>query len=142
MNGPNTDYRLVQSNTITYDSSINTGGVYSCQTVNLSITNQFTAPVESVVGLYSNAGTQLLHTNTDRSSITTYQFDRNQSSVRNAGNNEDVNYNIAIRVHLGKHYNILVLYMIMYTASYILYTYTHTYVYHIRSCVTMYMFKH
>ena len=62
-------------------------------------TDQFTAPVGSVVGLYSNVGTQVLHTNTD-SSITTYKFSGNQSSVRTTGNN-DVNYNIAIRVHLG-----------------------------------------
>ena len=72
-----------------------------CQIFNLSDTDQFTAPAGSVVGLYSNVGTQLLHTNTDNS-ITTYnQFSGNQSSVRTTGNN-DVNYNIAIRVHLGK----------------------------------------
>ena len=98
--GSSTDYELVQSNSITYDQSIQTSGVYSCQRVNLSTTDQFTAPAGSVVGLYSNVGTQLLHTNTD-SSITTYQFSGNQSSVT-AGNDDDVNYNIAIRVHLGK----------------------------------------
>ena len=97
------DYALVQSNSITYDASIRTSGASNdqCQRVNLSVTNQFTAPVGSVVGLYSNVGTQLLHTNTD-SSITTYQFSGSQSNITNAGNNEDVNYNIAIRVHLGK----------------------------------------
>ena len=94
INGPNTDYRLVQSNTITYDSSINTGGVDSCQRVNLSTTDQFTAPAGSVVGLYSNVGPQLLHTNTD-SSTTTYQFSGNQSSVTMAGSNDDVNYILA-----------------------------------------------
>ena len=99
--GHNTDYELVQSNIITYDQSIQTSGVDSCQRVNLSTTDQFTAPAESVVGLYSNVGPQLLLTNTD-SSIITYQFSGNQSSVI-AGNNEDVNYNIAIRVHHGKH---------------------------------------
>ena len=96
----NTDYELVQSNSVTYDSSIQTSGVDSCQRVNLSTTDQFTAPAGSVVGLYSNFQTLLLHTNTD-SLITTYQFSGNQSSVRSAGN--DVNYNIAIRVHLGKY---------------------------------------
>ena len=96
--GGNTNYELVQSNSIIYDSSIQTSGVDSCQRVNLSITNQFTAPARSVVGLYSNTGVQLLHTNTD-SSITTYQFSGNQSSVHTTN---DVNYNIAIRVHLGK----------------------------------------
>ena len=90
------DYVLVQSNSITYDASIQTSGINSCQRVNLSVTDQFTAPAGSVVGLYSNVHTQLLHTNND-SSITTYRFNGNQSSVSNA-----VNYNIAIRVHLGK----------------------------------------
>ena len=99
--GPNTDYELVQSNSVTYDSSIQTSGSDSCQRVNLSTTDQFTAPAGSVVGLYSNVFTQLLRTNTN-SSITTYQFNENQSNVT-AGNNDDVNYNIAMRVHLGKH---------------------------------------
>ena len=96
----NRDYALVQSNNITYDASIRTNATSNdqCQRVNLSVTDQFTAPAGSVVGLYSNVGTQLLHTNTD-SSITTYQFNGNQSSVK-AGN--ILNYNIAIRVHLGK----------------------------------------
>ena len=100
--GSNTDYALIQSNSITYDPSIQTSGVDSCQRVNLSTTDQFIAPAGSVVGLYSNVETQLLHTNTD-SLITTYQFRGNQSSVNKAGNNDDVNYNIGIKVHLGKH---------------------------------------
>ena len=99
--GNNTNYELVQSNSVTYDSSILTSGVNSCQRVNLSTTDQFTAPAGSVVGLHSNVGVQLLHTNND-SSITTYRFSQNQSSVNNAGNDNDVNYNIAIRIHLGK----------------------------------------
>ena len=103
--GSNTDYTLVQSNTVTYNQSVrdpNTFSSFSCQIFNLSDADQFTAPAGSVVGLYSNVGTQLLHTNTD-SSITTYQFSGNHSSVSNAGNTGDVNYNIAIRVHLGKY---------------------------------------
>ena len=107
----NTDYTLVQSNTVTYDQSVrdpqdpmNVG----CQIFNLSDTDQFTAPAGSVVGLYSNVGTQLLHTNTD-SSITTYQFSGNQSSVSNVGISNDVNYNIAIRVHLGEYVAIAIL---------------------------------
>ena len=103
--GSNTDYTLVQSNTVTYDQRvrdpqdpINVG----CQIFNLSDTDQFTVPAGSVVGLYSGIQhTQLLHTNTD-SSITTYRFSGNQSSVSIFGNINDVNYNIAIRVHLGK----------------------------------------
>ena len=99
----NTDYELVQSNSVTYNSAIQTSGIDSCQRVNLSSTDRFTAPAGSVVGLYSNVGPQLLHTNNDNSSVTTYQFSGNQSSVNNAGNSNDVNYNIAIRVHLGKY---------------------------------------
>ena len=98
-NSNNNDYTLVQSNDVTYDSRgdpIN--NLFPCQIFNLSDTDQFTAPAGSVVGLYSNVGTQLLHTNT-YSSITTYQFGGNQSSVITTSNN-DVNYSIAIRVHL------------------------------------------
>ena len=103
--GGNTNYALVQSSNVTYNSSIQTSGVDSCQRINLSTTDQFTAPAGSVVGLYSNTGplrSLLLHTRID-SSITTYQFRGNLSSVIKAGNNNDVNYNIAIKVHLGKH---------------------------------------
>ena len=93
----NTDYELVQSNSVTYDSSIQTGGIDSCQRVNLSTTDQFTALAGSVVGLYSNTGPILRHTNND-DSVETYRFNRNQSSVSATGNS--VRYNIAIRVHL------------------------------------------
>ena len=98
----NTDYALVQSNTVTYDPIGDPANLFPCQIFNLSDTDQFTAPAGSVVGLYSNVGTSLLHTNTDNS-ITTYQFSGNRSSVTTTGNNDDVNYNIAIRVHLGKY---------------------------------------
>ena len=100
--GSNTDYQLIQLNSVTYDSFIQTSGIDSCQRVNLSVTDQFTAPAESVVGLYSNLRPQLLHTNTDNS-MTTYRFSGNQSSVTSASSGDDVNYNIAIRVHLGKY---------------------------------------
>ena len=99
--GGNTNYELIQSNSVTYDSSIQTSGVDSCQRVNISTTDQFTAPAGSVVGLYSNVRVLLLHTNAD-SSITTYQFSGNQSSINNAGDVNNVNYSFAIRVHLGK----------------------------------------
>ena len=104
--GTSTDYTLVQSNTVTYDQSVRDryqdfSRIFYCQIFNLSITDQFTAPAGSVVGLYSNVGAQLLRTNTN-SSITTYQFNGNQSSVSIAGNSNDDNYNITIRVHLGK----------------------------------------
>ena len=99
--GGNTNYELVQSTSVTYDSTIQTSGVFSCQRVDLSTTDQFTAPAGSVVGLYSNVGVLLLHTNTDNS-ITTYQSNGNQSSINNADNDNNVEYNIAIRVYLGK----------------------------------------
>ena len=98
----NTRCELIQSNNITYNASIQTNAsIYSCQTVDLSITDQFTAPARSVVGLYSGTGPQLLHTNND-SSITTYKFNRNQTNVTTTGNSNDINYNIAIRVYLGE----------------------------------------
>ena len=97
-NGRNINYELIQSNSVTYDSTIQTSGTYSSQRVNLLIADQFTAPAGSVVGLYSNVQTQLLRTNSGGSAS---QFMGNQSSVI-AGNNDNVNYNIAIMVHLGK----------------------------------------
>ena len=107
--GSDTDYTLVQSNNVTYDQSvrdpqdpINLG----CQIFNLSDTDQFTAPAGSVVGLYTDRILRplLLRTNTDIS-ITTYRFTENQSSVSTAGVSNDVDYNIAIKVHqnLGKY---------------------------------------
>ena len=101
----NTDYTLVQSNNVTYDQSVRDpqDPFNGCQIFNLSDTDQFTAPAGSVVGLYSGIQhTQLLRSNTDNS-ITTHQFIGNYSSVSNGGNSNDVNYNIAIRVHLGKY---------------------------------------
>ena len=108
----NIDYTLLQSNSITYDQSVrdpqdpmNVG----CQMFNLSDTDQFTAPAGSVVGLYSGIQhTQLLRTNTTNP-IRTYQFSGNQSSVTITDNSNDVNYNIAIRVHLGKYVTIATL---------------------------------
>ena len=97
----NIDYELIQSNSITYNPNTSASNIYPCQRVNLSETDQFTAPAGSVVGLYSGTFTQLLRTSTN-SSITTYRVTGNQSSVR-AGNDDDINYNIAISVHLGKH---------------------------------------
>ena len=102
MSGNTTEYTLVQSNTVTYDPRGTSANNFACQIFNLSDTDQFTAPAGSVVGLYSNVGTQLLRTNNTGSSITNYKFRGNQSSVRNNGSSNDVNYNISIRVHLGK----------------------------------------
>ena len=96
--GGSTTYSLIQSNTVTFDPR--GSGSFSCQTYILPVTEQFAAPLGSVVGLYNPAVMQtlLLHTSND-SQITTYQVANNQSSVV-AG--QDVNYNIAIRVYLGE----------------------------------------
>ena len=103
--GVNTEYALVQSNNVTYDQSVrdpqDPTNDFPCQIFNLSDTDQFTAPAGSVVGLYSGIQTQLLHTNTD-SSITNYEFEGNQSNVSSNGSSQNVNYNITIKVHLGK----------------------------------------
>ena len=98
------DYSLVQSNTITYNASIKTNGTSNdqCQRANLSETDQFTAPAGSVVGLYSGIHTQLLRTTNTDSSITTYRFSGNQSSVTINPGSTDVSYNIAVRMHFGK----------------------------------------
>jgi len=93
-----TTYSLIQSNTVTFNPSV--GSTFSCQNYTLPVTEQFTAPSGSVVGLYSYLNVFLLHTD-NNSQITTYQVTGNQSSVTGTSTN-DVNYNIAIRVHLGK----------------------------------------
>ena len=93
------NYVLVQSNNITYDQSIKTNGTSNdqCQRVNLSVTDQFTASAESVVGLYSGTETQLLRTKNKGSK--TYRIRGNQTTVTNQ---ERKKYYIAIRAHFGK----------------------------------------
>ena len=102
MSDGDSGFELIQSNSVTYNATIQTSGNNGCQRVNLSTADQFAAPAGSVVGLYSNVNTQLLHTNTD-SSITTYQFSGHQSSVSVGSGSNEVDYNVAIRVHFGKH---------------------------------------
>ena len=103
-NNSTINYGLVQSNAVTFDSSVRDplrqDSIDNCQIFNLSDTDQFTAPAGSVMGLYTNDQDLLLHTNTN-SSIATYQFSGMRSIV-NASGFTDVNYNIAIKVHLGK----------------------------------------
>ena len=103
----NADYTLVQSNNVTFDQRGVATNNLPCKIFNLSDADQFTAPNESVVGLYSNVQTLLLRTE-EEMSIRTFRFTENRTTVTNAGNGDDVNYNIAIRVHLGtvKNYNI------------------------------------
>ena len=94
--GNNVNYELIQSTEVTFDQRKT-----SCQVFNLSHINQFIAPKNSFIGLYSDRRAQLLRTNDDNSSITTFQRRMNRSSV-GKNDNHDVNFNIAIRVHLGK----------------------------------------
>ena len=99
--GGDTTYSLIQSNTVTFNPIRTSNNDFSCQNYTLPVTEQFTAPSGSVVGLYSNVGNKrplLLRTN-GNDQITTYQVDGNQNTV---GTGSIVNYTIAIRVHLGK----------------------------------------
>ena len=50
IDGRNTNYSLIQSNTVTFNLSV--GSIFSCQNYTLPVTEQFTAPSGSVVGLY------------------------------------------------------------------------------------------
>ena len=92
-----TDYDLIQSNVVTYDPSVKTDQP-PCLMFNLSVTDHFTVSEESVVGLYSNHGAFLLRTDTD-DAIITYEAEGNQSTIYIK---ENINFNISIRVHLGK----------------------------------------
>ena len=109
-----TDYALVQSSNVTFDPSetfdangtFDASGIfndlYLCRIFIISVKDQFIAPEGSVVGLYSGIGPVLLHTNTDNL-IATYEFSGNQSGVIVSSEASDIDYNIAIRVHLGKY---------------------------------------
>ena len=103
----NMDYLLIQLNNVTYNPNGTPLDLYPCMIYNLSSAEQFTVPAESVVGLYSNVVAQLLHTNTDNS-LTTYRFRGNHSRITDANNNNDADYNIAIKVHLGKYSKFMV----------------------------------
>ena len=97
---------LVNSNNITFTPTSNNGSVYSCQRVNLSDKDRFTAPAGSVLGLYSNTGTmrpQLLATKNNFSNITTYMFNGNPEDIPINGSKmvTVLNYSIAIKVYLG-----------------------------------------
>ena len=94
------DYVLVQSNKITYDPRGTPSNLFLCKKFILSNTEQFIAQAGSVVGLYTGNG-QVLHSSKN-DSITTYQVLRNQTSVSSTSS-DNVNYSIAIRVHLGKY---------------------------------------
>ena len=98
-------YTLIQSSSVTFIPALNTTDIL-CPTVSLSTTEQFIAPAGSVLGLYSfrtrmKDKLELLRTDITQSSITTYQFFGNQSSVQ-VVNNSDVGYNIALQAHFGR----------------------------------------
>jgi len=98
--GDDITYSLIQLNTVTFTNG-STSGSYLCQNYTLQETERFAVPSESFVGLYSNRGTTrplLLQTNKNDQSPT-YQVHGNQSTITT---DSKVNYNIAIRVHLGK----------------------------------------
>ena len=96
-----TDYDLIQSNAVTYDPSVRTDQL-PCLMFNLSVTDQFTTSEKSVVGLYSNTGALLLRTNTNDE--ITYEDNKNKSHIDKArpNKNDNVKFNIAIRVYFGK----------------------------------------
>ena len=96
-----------QSTNVTFNPSGTSSNTHLCQNYTLSDKDQFFAPSESVIGLYSNRGVArplLLLTDNMDDSVTTFRFGGNRSGVNNAQLNrdEDVNYNIAVRVHLSK----------------------------------------
>ena len=102
------DYELIQTSTITFNPNGTPSNTNTCQNYTLSGEDQFIAPSGLVIGLYSNSGMarpQLLRTDNEDDSVTTFQFNGNRSSadkVRPDRNNQDVDCNIAIRVHLSK----------------------------------------
>ena len=102
-NAGNPIYSLIQSNTVTFTPS-GVGPSFSCQNYTLPITERFSAPSGSVVGLYATTGATrpLLLRSANSEQITTYQITGNKSTVEITGNGQEVNYNIAIRVHFGK----------------------------------------
>ena len=98
-------YTLIQSSPVTFTPAqvgSSTENVF-CPRVDLSTTDQFTAPARSVVGLHSfrrKDELELLRTDKDKS-ITTYLFLGNHSSVQVA-NDSDIRYNVALRAHFGR----------------------------------------
>ena len=93
-----TNFMLVNSSVISFYQ--NDSGYGSCQRVNLSTTDQYTAPAGSVVGLYSNAGLMFSSLLNTSSNVKAYKFDGNRTDV-NTSDGEVGSYNIAIELYLG-----------------------------------------
>ena len=98
----NINYELVQLNQVTYNSSGSSLNMCPCQCISLAKADQFFAPAQSVIGLYSGDGAQLLQTNASNLPGINYQFGGNRSEVNTAGSSRSFEQNIAIRVHLSK----------------------------------------
>ena len=94
-----TSYMQVNSSVISYFQNGSNGTTY-CQRVDLSATDQFTAPAGSVVGLYSNVAPMFSSLKTTSSNTTVYMFDENGTEY-NTSDGEVGNYNIAIELYLG-----------------------------------------
>ena len=103
-----TDYELIQHNIVTFNPNGTSSNSHRCQKFTLSEREQLIAPNGSVIGLYSNekdAQPQLLRTDDKDGSIVTFQYIGHRKKIFQARPNDehDVDYNIAIRVHLSKH---------------------------------------
>ena len=99
------DYQLINSSYIRYNQLkyYTNDGDHACQKVTLSSENRFTAPANSVIGFYSNFASLLHEDANPMSMINAYQYEGHQTFVAiNSGVN--VNYNIAIKLHLSKCY--------------------------------------
>ena len=98
-----TEFKLLQSSTVTYTIPQVGNDNVLCETFNLSRADQFTALAGSVLGLYSNISrlqSVLLRTNRTKPSLNSYRFSENHSIVN--ATNGNTRYNIALRVHLGR----------------------------------------
>ena len=106
MNNGDTDCELVRSTNVTFNPTGTSSSTHPCQNYTLSKREQFIALSGSVIGLYSNKGVvQPLLLRTDNNvddSAATFQFGGSRSSVDDVQPTGNVNYNIAIRVHLSK----------------------------------------
>ena len=91
----------VNSSYVTFTLNKNAFG-NTCQRVNLSTTDQFTAPAGSIVGLYCEGGDMrsLLLGTDDGLDVTTYLYDSTWTSLK-ISDGHRVNYSITIKLHLG-----------------------------------------
>ena len=99
------DYKLIQASAITFNPNGTSSNKHPCQKFTLSDKQQFIAPSGSVIGLYFNTKDVqplLLRTDEMDNSITTFKFDQQKTQVKAELGKDDVDYNIAITVHLSK----------------------------------------